>query len=61
MRELSLRLANVLVLIAMVIFWPVIEAVDFAARHLRKLSDSLELEIQLAAAARRTRLERKIK
>lgn len=61
MRELLLRLANVLVLIAMVIFWPVIEATEFVAKALKKLSDALELEIQIAAATRRIRLERKQK
>ena len=61
LREISLRLANSLVLIAMIIFWPVIALVDFVVQSLKTLYDALELEVQLAAATRRTRDERKRK
>ena len=61
LREIFLRLAKALVLIAMVIFWPVIALVDFVVQPLKTLYDALELEVQLAAATRRTRDERKRK
>ena len=61
LREISLRLAKTLVLIAMIIFWPVIALLYFVAQSLKTLYDALELEVQLAAATRRTRDERKRK